>query len=68
MTWEILDIERGDVLAEYDSQDAAETRLRAFLEEHPERMDELAIAIFDDEGEPVGEQISGASLIDHSHA
>lgn len=68
MTFELLDIARGDVLAEYDSLETARERLSAFVEEHPERSDELAIATIDDAGHAVGDLIVGTTLVGHTPA
>jgi hypothetical protein len=65
MTWEVLDIGSGDVLAVYDSFDAAKARLAGYVAEHPELGDELAVATVDDTGHAIemvlGDQLVGAS-------
>jgi hypothetical protein len=64
MSYEILDIEHGDVLAVYDSLDLAKQRLAGFLEHAPERADELGIATVDESGHAAAEMILGSHL-DH---
>jgi hypothetical protein len=69
MTYEVLDVEHGDVLAAYDSLEMAKERVAGFVEAHPERGDDLAIAAIDeDTGEAVGELIMAASIADPAHA
>ena len=50
MSYKILDLEHGDVLAIYDSLDVARQRLVEFLDGSPERGDEMAIAAVDASG------------------
>lgn len=65
MTWEVLDLEHGDVLAAYGSFDAAKADLVAFVDEHPERCDELAIASIDESGH-AREHVSATELVAHA--
>jgi hypothetical protein len=69
MTYEVLDVEHGDVLASYDSLEVAKERVVGFVEEHPERYDDVAIAAIDEEtGEAVGELIMASAISDPAHA
>jgi hypothetical protein len=66
VTWEVLDIENGDVVAVYGSLDEAKSELAAFVENHPERCDDLAIATIDDAGHAVGDVLPAAELVAHA--
>jgi hypothetical protein len=65
MTYEVLDIESGDVLAAYDSEDVAVARLVDYVHEHPVAADELAIATVDDTGHAIN-VVSGEILLAHA--
>lgn len=51
--YQVIDLEYGDVLAQYDSFDEAKRRLVDFVEEHPGREDELGVGSIDDTGRAV---------------
>jgi hypothetical protein len=53
MTFEVLDTDSGDVLAAYSSFDKARSELMLFVDDHPERSDDLALVTVDDAGHAV---------------
>jgi hypothetical protein len=65
MTFEVLDTDSGDVLAAYDSFDEARRELMSFVEDHPQRGDEIALVAIDESGHAVeivdADQLSGTS-------
>lgn len=63
MAFRILYIDNGDVVAETTSYDAALTRLRAFLEEHPHLDDEIGIQEYDTDGKPLGALVVGVDVV-----
>jgi hypothetical protein len=65
MTYEVVDIESGDVLAAYDSEDVAVARLVDYVHEHPEAADAPAVATVDDTGHAIG-MVSGETLLAHA--
>jgi hypothetical protein len=65
MTYEVVDIESGDVLAAYDSEDVAAARLVDYVHEHPEAADAPAVATVDDTGHAIG-MVSGETLLAHA--
>jgi hypothetical protein len=68
MTYEILDLKCGDVLAAYDFAELAKARLVHFVAAHPERGDDLALAKVDDTGHAVGDPVPARSLAGHRMA
>ena len=50
MQYEVLEMEEGDVLSRYASLDEVRSVLLSYLEERPEYVDELAVAMTDDKG------------------
>jgi hypothetical protein len=65
MTYEVLDIESGDVLAAYASEEIAVARLVDYVHEHPEAADDLAVATVDDTGHAIS-MVSGEALLAHA--
>jgi hypothetical protein len=62
MTWEILDIESGDVIAAYDSFEVAKQKLCTYVDANPEMSDDVAIATIDDQGCAVGAFLTAENL------
>lgn len=56
MSYEVIELEYGDVLASYASLDEARRGLAEFLDENPAREQELGLATVDDEGKAVSVQ------------
>lgn len=52
MTYEVLDAESGDVLAEFSSLDDAKQAASSYIDSHAQYVDDLAIAELDDRGRP----------------
>jgi hypothetical protein len=52
MTYAIVYIEHGDVVADFDDYVEARTALSEFVSEHPEVLDRVGILPFDDDGVP----------------
>jgi hypothetical protein len=67
MTWEVLDIESGDVLAAYDRESLAYDDVAAYVIEHPDFASELAVATIDDAGCAV-HMVTGTELLGHRPA
>ncbi len=51
MTYEVVDTESGNVLADFPSLDAAKVAVSSYLDRYDQRVDDLAIAELDDRGE-----------------
>ncbi len=62
MTWEVLDTQSGDVLAAYGTFEEVRAELASFLDEHPARAADLAVAAVDDSGHAV-EVLDARSLV-----
>jgi hypothetical protein len=56
MSYEVIELEYGDVLASYTSLEEARHGLAHFLGESPERLHELGLATVDDNGNAVSVQ------------
>jgi hypothetical protein len=57
MTYEIVDMDGGDVLGVYDAMDAASHRLRILVEQHPDLIGDVALVAIDERGERVGNPV-----------
>ena len=55
MTYAILYIENGDLVADFDSEDDARTAPHEFVTENPSVRNRVGLLAFDDDGQPVGE-------------
>ena len=55
MTYEIVDLDGGDVLQTFASQDAADAAAAGLLDEHPNLQDDIVILAIDEQGRCVGE-------------
>jgi hypothetical protein len=55
MTYAILYIENGDLVADFDTPDEARESLLQFVREHPSVRERVGLMAFDDEGQPAGE-------------
>jgi len=62
MTYAILYVENGDVVADFDTQDEARTALHEYISEHPSVRDRVGLLAFDEHGAPVGEFQSASQL------
>ena len=56
MTYEVIELEYGDVLASYSSLEDARRGLAGYVEESPERESALGLATVDDDGNAVSVQ------------
>lgn len=65
MRFEILDTNRGDVLAVFSSQDEAAASLATYLCDHADQIDDLALATVDGSGD-AARLTSGANLLGDS--
>ncbi len=63
MAFEILWTDHADLAGTYDSRHEAEADMLAYLDEHPEHADEVALLEVDDDGKRVGDLISGHELL-----
>lgn len=52
----------GNLIDTYDSEGAAKAALAEFVRDEPEIADHVAVLAYDDQGEPVGEPLSGSSI------
>jgi cupin superfamily acireductone dioxygenase involved in methionine salvage len=50
MTYEVVDIETGDVLSVFPSFEAAQEAACSYVDEHPHLADEIAVATVDSTG------------------
>lgn len=62
MTYAILYIENGDIVADFNSQDEARAALHEFVSENPSVGDRVGILAFDQHGNPVGDFQSASQL------
>ena len=62
MTYAILYIENGDLIADFDDQDEARHALHEFVADNPSVRDRVGLLAFDDAGQPVGDLRSIAEL------
>jgi hypothetical protein len=62
MTYAILYIENGDLVADFDTEDDARAALHEFVTENPSVGDRIGLLAFDDAGQPVGEFQSARQL------
>lgn len=52
MSWAIISVESGKLLASYASEEAALEGVQLILREEPEAMGAVAVVTFDDNGHP----------------
>jgi hypothetical protein len=55
MTYAIILIENGDIVADYDSADDARAALHEYVVENPGVLDRVGLLEFDNDGQPVGD-------------
>lgn len=68
MAYELLWTDHADVVGTYDSRSEAEANLLAYVAEHREHADEIALLEIDDQGRRVGDFISGEDLLARQQA
>jgi hypothetical protein len=64
MTFAIVYIEHGDLVADFEDREEAYAALEEFVKAHPEVAHRVGLLAFDDEGMPAGEYESAAELFD----
>jgi hypothetical protein len=63
MTWSVIDIENGDVLATYESRLLACEKVASYATKHPAMADEIGIVAYDDTGHAVSDFESARDVL-----
>ena len=66
MTYEIVDLDSGDVLAVYPTMEQARERAQAYIEEHEDIAEDIAIIEIGANGERIGDPVQALALRDAS--
>jgi hypothetical protein len=68
MTYGIFNVESGNALAWFDSQEAAYAAVLRMADAEPEAIDELGLLAYGDDGAPLGPAVMGEELIHDAQA
>lgn len=68
MTYAVLYIENGDIVASYATLEEARTRLADFVADHSGAEDEMGILAYDETGHAVGEFEPASGLVGREYA
>ena len=62
MTYAVIYAENGELVADFDSEDAARDALREYVAEYPSVSERVGLMAFDDDGHATSDFVSASAL------